>query len=168
MSTIIGRLADPPLQSLLVDTDRQGKPTGLITRVWNAWLLALTTRISAAATVLRTTQLLAQVAAVVTTAAYTTSAAGLYRVTYCLRVTQAATTSSSLTVTLGWVRSTVGLTLSGSALVNGGPASAQTQSMLVRADRASDLTFAVAYVSVGATPVKFELDVVVEQVPEQA
>jgi hypothetical protein len=147
----------------VVDADPQGRVTGFVSTYFRKWLLTLTDRLQRAAYVIANVySLTGQNAALATHAVYTTTAAGLYRVSFVVRVTQAATTSSSLTVTLGWTRSAIALTAAGSAIVNGGVTSVQSGSVLMRAASATDLTVAVAYASVGATPMLWEIDVVVE------
>ena len=154
--------------SELIARDQQGKLTGTITSYFRQWLLALTDRIGAAAQLLKVVTvpnvLAAGAAAIATTAAWTTTATGLYRLTYVLRVTQQATVSSNLQLTLGWTRAGIALPAVFAAIVNGGPTSVQSGSVLVRADNASDLTYATAYISAGATPMTYELDVAVEAV----
>jgi hypothetical protein len=157
-------LSAPPLQTPLIDSDQQGTLTGYITTVWNLFLLSITTRLQQGVLALKVTSRTGLSAAIVTAAALTTTSAGLYRVSYVIRVTQAATTSSSLTVTLGWVRSGVPITQAFAAIAGNTVTTYQSTALVVKADALTDLTYAVAYASVGATPMKFEIDVTVEQV----
>lgn len=92
-------------------------------------------------------------------------APGLYRVSYRTRITQAASTSSSLTISIGWTESALSLAQSGAALTGNTVTTQQSGVLLIRVDHASPITLAATYVSVGATPMKFEAEVTVERVP---
>ena len=88
---------------------------------------------------------------------------GLYRVSTYARITQAASTSSSLTVTLGWTDGTVACTSSGSALTGNTTATTGSQSVVIRSDADGSVTYATAYSSSGATAMQYRLDIVLEQ-----
>lgn len=107
-----------------------------------------------------------QAAAIATTIllARGASATGLYLVTYFVHVTQAATTSSAIQVTVGTKADGVALTKVGANLNGNTTATWESVTMLVRADAVTDLTIAATYASVGATPMQFELSVIVRQV----
>lgn len=157
-------LAAPPLTSAIVDRDQQGQITGLMTRVFNQWLLALKRLVEAAPSVVAIVAKItpALQAAIPTTSAYLTPQAGVYRISYVLRVTQAATTSSSVAVTFGWIRGGLPQSLAIAAIVNGGPTSLALGEVPLRADKGVDLTYTTAYASVGGIPMQYELDLIVE------
>lgn len=104
-----------------------------------------------------------QTAAVATQAAYTTTVAGLYRISWYARKTVADGVSSSLTVTLGWAESGVALTESGAALVADAISAQQSGSKVVYADALTDLAFAVAYASNTPNRMTYRITVLVEQ-----
>ena len=90
---------------------------------------------------------------------------GLYRASYSLRVTRAATTSSSTTVTMGWTSLGVSCSQASSA-VTGNTTASQTNGVITMAvDVATPITYTVAYTSVGATSMQYALDVRVEELP---
>lgn len=89
---------------------------------------------------------------------------GIFRVSYYTRITQPASTSSGLTVTIGWTESGVPLSLAGAAIIGNLVTSVQTNTYLIRADPASATTFATTYGSTGATPMLYRLEVTVEQI----
>lgn len=91
-------------------------------------------------------------------------ASGLYRVSYAARVSQSATTSSSLTVTISWTASGVTQAQSGAAMTGNTTATFQSHSYLILIDQASPVTYYTTYASVGATPMKYELSVVLESI----
>lgn len=113
---------------------------------------------------LAATQLLTQNAAIATTAVYTTLNAGRYRISYYIRKTQVDGVSSSLTVTLGWTESGVPLTETFAAIAADSVTTGKQEgSIVIYADSATDLTFAVAYASNTPGQMKYRIDVVAEQ-----
>lgn len=110
-----------------------------------------------------TAQQLAKTAAIGTTAAYTTLAAGLYRISYYLQRTIDDGAASSATVTLGWTTGGVPLTEVEVALTELAGLRQQSGSKLVYADQATDLTYAVAYASTTPNKMTFRIDVMAEQ-----
>lgn len=102
-----------------------------------------------------------QSAAIVATSAFTTLAAGSYRITYYVRKTAADGAGSSLTVTLGW-SDTVALTQPFAALVLDTTSAFQTNTITVDADAVTDITYTVAYTSAGGN-MRFKLKLFVEQ-----
>jgi hypothetical protein len=157
-------LAAPPIQTSLVEVANERPPKQyLVTRVWNQWLLSLTTRLAQAANILKVTRVTAQTASIAATAFSTTIGAGLYRVTWFAHVVQAATTSSSLTVTMGFTDGGIACSQTGPAMTGNTVFTTQSGTLMVRCDQATPLTYATTYASTGATPMKYNLDLVVEQ-----
>jgi hypothetical protein len=159
MNTIAPINAQTPIAE-----DAKGNPLGYISRYFRQWLLAITTQLQSFVPTYPSLSLTGQAASLVTTTAYATTAAGLYRVSYYVRITQAATVNSSLTVTLGWLESTVALSQAFAAVTGNTIATIQSGSILVRADAESDLTVSTVYASAGATPMQYRIDVSVERV----
>lgn len=91
-------------------------------------------------------------------------AAGLYRVSYYATVTQAATVSSSLIVTLDWTDRTNTKTLTGSAMTGNTLGTVQIGGGLIRIDKNSPIRYATTYVSVGATSMTYDLVLTLERV----
>lgn len=84
---------------------------------------------------------------------------GLYRVSYQVRVSQPATTSSSFQVTITWTQDGVVQTETGT-LQNGNlTTTREGRSLVIRADAATPISYAVAYASVGATAMQYEVDI---------
>lgn len=88
---------------------------------------------------------------------------GLYRVSYYLRITQAATTSSSAEVTLRWTDGGVTPTFTGAAVNGNTTTSYQSGSVVLHADDISSIEYRVTYASVGATPMRYRLEILVEE-----
>ena len=140
-------------------------PANLIRRSWQVWLRNLTTQVNAAPSRLQTVSLAAQTASIGATSIPSSAlSAGLYRVTWYARIAVAATTSSSLTVTLGWVDDTVTMSLSGAALTGNTTTTSQTSTALLAVDNASPVTYTTTYASVGATAMQYTLDITLEAV----
>ncbi len=92
-----------------------------------------------------------------------TLAAGLYRVSYFAAITQAGTVSSSLTVTITFTHNTLSKSFSGAALTGNTTTTVQAGSFLIRID-GGPVSYSTTYASVGATPMQYALDLVLERV----
>ena len=156
---------ETPISARVTDA-QTGKVSfsGLIASAWDNWFSALMERLNDAGEVLVFKTLTTQAASIATTPfAMPSLAPGLYRVTLYARITQAATTSSSLTVTIGHTDGGVSCTQSGAAITGNTTATVGSGSVIVRIDQATAITFATTYASVGGTPMQYRLDMAVEQ-----
>lgn len=155
-----------PTDAPLEQPGLQGKSSGLISSDWYRWLFALAARSQSAASVLGTPTKLTTKAASISATPLTVPAlnGGLYRVSWYARITQAATVSSSLTVTIGFTESGLALTEPGAAITGNTTTTVQSGSVFIRTDAAAPITYATTYASSGATPMQYRLDVVCEQV----
>jgi hypothetical protein len=88
--------------------------------------------------------------------------AGLYRVSWYLRITQAASSSSSVTVTIGW-NDGGPLQLSGAPVTGNTTATVQSGMFFIHIT-AAPITYSTAYASVGATPMQYALLLALESV----
>jgi hypothetical protein len=144
---------DFPMQLPVVD-----RVSLLLTKSWADWFIEFFRRTT---TVYRQAGKPNTAAAIPATALVPSQrGVNFLRVTYNLRVTQAPTTSGSVQLSLAWT-DVVTQTFTGAALTGLG---VQMQSVLMHADCAQPTTYAVAYNSVGTTPLQYTLDLVVEQV----
>lgn len=162
-------LAAPPLTTSLVEPPENPKSPDAawtITRAWNNWLLSLTTRVQQSATVLISpTVLTGQSASIAPTAlALGTIAAGYYRVAWFARVTTAATTSSSLTVTISFTESGIACTRSGTAMTGNTTGTNQGNVELIKADQSTAISYSATYASVGGTVMVYRLSILAELV----
>jgi len=142
--------------------------TGVIVDAWYQYFLQARDRLNANPHILGTVfdLVTGQSAAIGTTSIpLPTLGIGLYRVSTYARITQAASTSSSLTVTLGWTDGTVACTYSGAAMTGNTTATMQSGSLMIRNDNLSPLTYSTAYASSGGTVMQYRLDIAVEQIP---
>lgn len=91
--------------------------------------------------------------------------AGLYRASYSLRVTQAATTSSSTALTVAWTSGGVSCS-SNSAAVTGNTTASETNGVIVMdVDGGTAVVYSLTYASVGATSMQYALDLRLEELP---
>ena len=153
------RLPAIPFQDKLTEAN-------FVATIWNKWLQALVDRVQRSLWYVGTVSLTSQTASISATAIGPLLPAGLYRVEYHMRVTQAATTSSSVTFTLNWTDGAVAQTYSWAALAGNTTASAQSAATLIHADQASQVTYETAYTSTGATPMSYRLDTILFRVGE--
>lgn len=138
--------------------------SGRVTQAMRYWLLSMADRINGSPSIIATTSLTAQSASIAPTSfGILQVQPGVYRLSMAARVTRAATTSSSLTVTFGWT-STVACTTSSTAITGNSTATTGSLTYLVRVDEATAITYATTYVSVGAVTMQYQLDVTCEQV----
>lgn len=100
-----------------------------------------------------------------TTAAYTTVNAGVYRVSFAMHKTIADGVSSSLTMTIGWLRNGIALSQAFAALTTDTTAAQQNGSVLVYADANTDITYAISYASNTPNLMTYEANVVTEYLP---
>lgn len=150
-------IAPMPVGDELVLRDRT------ISEVWRLWFRETKRVVDATPERVVTKQLTAQTASIATTSLPLSVTTGLWRVSWAARITRAATTSSSLTVTIGWT-DTVALTSSGAALTGNTTTTSQSGMLLIAADGNTPMTYATTYASAGATTMQYKLDIVVERV----
>lgn len=146
-------LAAFPRSSTLVTGTR-----ALMTTAWTSWVTALWRKVSVG-----TLQRTAAEAALTTTALDVLDGdTALVRVSWVLRISRAATSSSSAQVTIGWTDGGQAMTSVAAAVTGNTLTSGQQGSLLVRRDTRTDVTVALAYSSTGATTMQYDLDVITE------
>lgn len=91
-------------------------------------------------------------------------AAGLYRFSYYMRLTTAASTSSSLITTLGWTDHGQALTVSGPGLTANLVTIPESYSIMMYSDALTPITYATAFLTVGITSAVYEFYAVLESV----
>jgi hypothetical protein len=104
--------------------------------------------------------LTAQGAAITATNLYTATV-GMYRVCYDVQVTRAATTSSSVGVTIGWNNGSAQTKSSTAVATN--VLNAEDGSCYVMNSTAANITYATTYSSSGGTSMQYALRVTAEQ-----
>lgn len=137
---------------------------GYLTDPWVEWLNLLSAQVSASAFVKNSVSLTSQGASIGgTDFSGGTVSAGLYRLTYYVRVTRAATTSSSIQVSFTWTDDGVALSFGGTILAGNTTTTGTSQSITVEIDASSPLLYSTTYASVGGTSMLYKLDVILEQ-----
>ena len=86
----------------------------------------------------------------------------LVRVSWVLRIVRAATVSSSAQITIAWTDGGQAMSAVQAAVTGNLVTSGQTGTLLVRHDPNTDVTAALTYASVGATAMRYDLDVITE------
>ena len=153
-------LAEVPFRSMLLTDVRN-----LITREWVRYLQSIVNIVNSSARKLTSVGKTAQTASLSVTALATgTLDPGVYRVSYAARVTTAATTSSSLTVTVAWTDGAVAQTQSGAALTGNTTATQQNETRLIHLDQGTSVTYATTYASSGGTAMQYSLYLIAEQI----
>lgn len=140
--------------------DRLFLPNGRVTDPWNEWFSNVAAQNASMSQRVGTVSLTAQQASIsATSIPIQNVTTALYRVSYYTRITQAATTSSSLTVTFGWTESTVSLSASGAAITGNTTTSQQNAIGTFLVDGASPITYSTTYSSTGATPMQYRIEI---------
>ena len=136
---------------------------------WIKWFGSLVLDVQKAPVRQASVRLTAQAASIGTTAFPLASIPpGLWRISYYARITQPASTSSSLIVTFGWMDGSVTMSYSGAAITGNLTTAAQFGTVVLRSDNTQPISYSTTYGSVGATPMQYELDMVCEELaPEE-
>ena len=175
----MAKLSPIPVTSAVITTEIDPTsggdlPTGLASNTWFEYFLQMQDRAEKSAyAVSKEFDTLTDQSAAIAATSLTIStptglttklSKGLYRVSTYARITQAASTSSSLSVTLRWEDGTVTCTSSGSALTGNTTATTGSMDLMIRSDADADITYETAYSSSGATAMQYRLDIVVAEV----
>lgn len=152
-----------PTRVPLVDGMR---PIAFVSSSWSGWLTILRDALNRTAQRVGTVSLTAQGAAIAATAIPApTLTTARYKLTYYLRVTRAATTSSSITLTIAFTDGGIACSQVFAAVTGNTTATFQTGTMMVLADTATTVNYSTAYASVGGTSMQYLLEISMELVP---
>lgn len=136
----------------------------LIHSRWDQWLQSLVLAINNAAQLVGKASIDGATADTVETPFAQSLSAGLYRVSYSLRVVTPASLSSALTASIAWTANGVAQSLSGAALTGNATTTEQNTVWTIAVDANTDVTYAVAYTSVG-TPLSYSFTASLEVLP---
>ncbi len=152
-----------PIREALLDPT---SPTGLLNPRWQVWFRDLGVQVDAQpVVVIPPVEVEAQNASIGTTPLPTDALApGLYRVSYFARITTAAVTSSSLTVTFTFTNGGISCSLSGTAITGNTTSSVGSGIFLIQIDQATPVSWSTTYASNGAGQMLYQLSVVLEAV----
>jgi len=153
-------LSEIPFRVPLIDAE-----PGLLSRFWARYFQSVIDVVNVSARRLALVSKTEQVASLSATALATgTLDPGVYRVSYAARITRAAGTSSSLTVSIGWTDGSVSQTESGTAMTGNTTATQQNGSLLVHVDKSTNLTYTTTYATSGAPTMQYSVYVLAEQI----
>lgn len=155
IARLLDRASPAPIRDRIVG--EQGLPSPR----WQDWLGRAPDTFNAIPSVLSLVSLEEQNAALSATDFAQTKdlAAGVYVVLYHARITTAAATSSSLTVTVRWTEGGVAMSQAGSAVTGNTTATHQSGVFVIRSDAAEDVTYETTYASNGAGEMEYSLDI---------
>lgn len=153
-------LAEVPFRSMVLSDVRN-----LLTREWIRYLQSVVNIVNLSARKLASVSKTAQTASLSATALDTgTLDPGVYRVSYSTRITTAASTSSSLTITMAWTDGSVSQSQSGAALTGNTTTTQQNDTWLLHIDKGTTITYATTYASSGGTAMQYSVYIVAEQI----
>jgi len=150
-----------PFRERLIGLDALAQ--GMLTQPWQIWLRGLVDATNASPQVVKNVTGTPTGSIIATTALLAnTGSAGLFRVSWFVRITRRATTSSSVRVFINF-NDGVALTISGTAVTGNQVTTIQQQTVLVRCAAGSALTYNTTYSSSGATSMQYALSIIVER-----
>lgn len=151
----------PPLNDPVVDPKRGM----LLTDVWRQWFGRVPSTFGSIPNVLNVATVTAQSSSLsATDFQNTTLQVGLYRATYRAHISQAATTSSSLTVTFTWTDGGVTQTAVGAAIIGNTTSTGQSDTILMHVDAGTSVQYSTTYSSTGATPMQYTFNATLEKI----
>lgn len=136
---------------------------GLLSDAWADYLSRLAQNVQASATRVSSSSPVNQAGSIAATdVSGGALKAGLYRLSYYARITQAATVSSSLDVTISWTDGGVAQSQTGASITGNTVTTFQSVTLFFHSDASAPISFSTVYTSVGATPMQYRLDVTLE------
>lgn len=154
-----------PLQEDVVSLgkDRRGKVRALVTIPWSEFFSDLAGRVASTAQAIKSVVLTGQSASIGNTAIPTGAlAAGTYRVSTYARITRAATTSSSLQITITWTDGGVTCSSTSAALTGNTTSTTQSQTLVLTSDQGVAVSYSTTYATLGVTTMTYSLNVILE------
>jgi hypothetical protein len=156
-------VGNPPFQSPLVDRN------GRMPSTWTKFLIAITRRANASPEPLGAVSVTGQAASIAATSVTTPIlAAGRYQVAYYARVTTAATTSSSLSVTIRHTDGGVTVDQTSADAIGNTTGTALSGTFIAVVDASTTIRYLTTYASVGGTPMQYRLSMLVHALSEPA
>jgi len=157
----MGRVPDPMPELAALYLDPRTKQ---IAPEWLRWLTIIRTLLGAAPQVVASGSLTNQSAAIPTTSlSMPALVGGVYRLNLYLHETQAAGGTSNLTVTVGWTEGGTALSWTSAALTGNSKTTLLSQTLLIRADANTPITYSTAYSSSGTPSMTYEVALAIEQ-----
>lgn len=149
--------------------DRMGalvsSQTGRITQTFDQWMTAFWVRVNATYQVLGTVAGFGSSAQPATAFNVAALTAGVYRVSYAVQVTQAASVSSSISLTVRWTSRGVAMSSTTGALTGNTTTTETSGAWVLYVDAGTDVTWETGYASVGAPVMQYRTYLSLEQLP---
>jgi len=144
--------------------DRVADKDGVLTIPWREYMQRLPPMLDRSAVRIAEAALTSRGAAITATD-FTGSdfPEGLYRVNFYTRITRAATTSSSLTVTIAWTDGGVAMSQASTALTANVVTAYRSETLVLWLDANTPVNYSTAYASVGATSMQYKLYLAMER-----
>lgn len=162
---IADRISTPRNWTKFRDPRETDPREGLVTDPWIKSLTSLTQTIASAPSQVAFVQVDTQGASIAPTPFdLGVTQAGTYRIHYYATVTQAATVSSSLTVTLTFTDGAQTKQANSAAMTGNTTGTVLTGVFQIDSDQASPIQYSTTYVSVGGTPMQYKLTFTVDRV----
>jgi hypothetical protein len=170
-------VSQPPIwnpiitHTLMKDRDVDDLPVWRAPRVWVQWFTELFTLLGQTASLAgngaASVGLTTQSASIAPTDLGSTSySAGVYRVSMSAQITQAATVSSSLTVSVAWTSNGAACSYSWPALTGNTTATVGVAPpVVILVDQGTNVSYSTAYASAGPTPMQYALVLKMETLP---
>jgi hypothetical protein len=151
----------PPLHEPVVQPDKKF----MLTEAWREWFGRVPSTFGSIPNLISVVTLVAQEASIgATDFQNSVLQDGVYRASYRVQVTRAATVSSSLIVTFKWTDGGVLQTADGDAVVGNTVTTGQSDSILMKVDAGTSVQYSIAYVSVGATTMTYSFTASLERI----
>jgi hypothetical protein len=155
------QVGNPPFKSALVDRG------GRMPNTWVKFFVNLTRRAMASPEPIGAVSVTAQAASLAATSVTTPIlTAGRYQIAYYARVTQAATTSSSLSVTIRHTDGGVDVDQTTAAATGNTTGTVLSGTFIASVDASTTLKYLTTYASVGGTPMQYRLSLLVSSLSE--
>ena len=138
-------------------------PSGRMGERWYRWLSLVVTRLLSAVLTVASTHRTGLSASISATTIYTPTQPATFEVSWAARVSTAASTSSSIAVTVSWTQGGIACSKAFSAQTGNTTATVDGSAIPIRPDSGQPVQYATTYASVGATAMVYALDVVVRQ-----
>lgn len=150
----------PPIYDQVVDSSRGF----VLTDIWRRWFGRIPSVLTSIPNVLSAVSVSTQAASIgATNFRNIDPGSGLYRLTYHVRISRAATTSSSLQVHFSWTEGGVAQTFNGVTITANVTTASQTESLMIRNDDGTAANYSTTYASSPAGEMQYSLDVTLEK-----
>lgn len=154
-----------PMEAPILQIGPDGKTSDYLSADWYQTFFAMAQRLNASSQVINNpvTRLVNQEASISPVSLPIGAVPdGVYRLSWYARITRAASTSSSLTVTFQWSDTGVAISGGGAAITGNTTTTVQSGVATVNADSDTPISYSTTYASVGGTTMQYSLVLLAE------